>query len=178
MASKEIGDYDYSSLTPDILLAHMAALTILKKRVDRALGAAKTEYLRTHNAGDPAEGAVLDGVDAATVTVKADGEGRYEASDPLAYADFLAHYGIDCEGQPAYTTVNYPTEGALRPRFLERLIREHGGEVPDGVVFRPGRAGGVTVTLGRGVADRAWSASSLAPVALEAAGAGETHTGE
>ena len=117
---------DWSELTPDALLAHMAGLTILKKRIDKALGEAKRQYLRTHDADSPQENAVFAGTDAATVLVKRDGEGSYRVDDPLAYADFLTHYGLDCEGQPAVITVNYPTPNAMSGRFLERLIRERG----------------------------------------------------
>ena len=77
---------DWSELTPDALLAHMAGLTILKKRIDKALGEAKRQYLRTHDADSPKENAVFAGTDAATVLVKKDGEGSYKVDDPLAYA--------------------------------------------------------------------------------------------
>ena len=69
---------DWSELTPDALLAHMAGLTILKKRIDKALGEAKRQYLRTHDADSPKENAVFAGTDAATVLVKKDGEGSYK----------------------------------------------------------------------------------------------------
>ena len=160
---------DWSELTPDALLAHMAGLTILKKRIDKAVGEAKRQYLRTHDADSPQENAVFAGTDAATVLVKRDGEGSYRVDDPLAYADFLTHYGLDCEGQPAVITVNYPTPNAMSGRFLERLIREHGGEIPDGVKYVPGRAGGVTITLGRGVADHPFDVDALTGIASEAA---------
>ena len=159
---------DWAELPPDALLAHRAGLTILKKRLDKALGEAKRQYLRTHDADSPQENAVFAGTDAATVLVKADGTGSYKVDDPLAYADFLSHYGLDCEGQPAVITVNYPTPNAMGERFLERLIREHGGEIPDGVKYQPGRSGGVTVTLGKGIADHAFDANELSRLVIEA----------
>ena len=119
-----IEPYDWSEMTPDMLLAHMAGLAILQKKIAKALDGAKRQYLRTHDADSPKENAVFAGLDAATVLVKADGTGSYKVDDPLAYADFLSHYGLDCEGQPAVITVNYPTPNAMGERFLERLIRE------------------------------------------------------
>ena len=160
---------DWSEMTPDMLLAHMAGLAILQKKIAKALDGAKRQYLRTHDADSPKENAVFAGLDAATVLVKADGAGSYKVDDPLAYADFLSHYGLDCEGQPAVITVNYPTPNAMGERFLERLIREHGGEIPDGVKYQPGRSGGVTVTLGRGIAEHAFDANELSRLAIEAA---------
>lgn len=160
---------DWSEMTPDTLLAHMAGLAILQKKIAKALDGAKRQYLRTHDADSPKENAVFAGLDAATILVKADGTGSYKVDDPLAYADFLSHYGLDCEGQPAVITVNYPTPNAMGERFLERLIREHGGEIPDGVKYQPGRSGGVTVTLGKGIADHAFDANELSRLAIEAA---------
>ena len=165
----EIEPCDWSEMTPDMLLAHMAGLAILQKKIAKALDGAKRQYLRTHDADSPKENAVFAGLDAATVLVKADGTGSYKVDDPLAYADFLSHYGLDCEGPPAVITVNYPTPNAMGDRFLERLIREHGGEIPDGVKYQPGRSGGVTVTLGRGIAEHAFDANELSRLAIEAA---------
>lgn len=164
-----IEPYDWSEMTPDMLLAHMAGLAILQKKITKALDGAKRQYLRTHDADSPGENAVFAGLDAATVLVKRDGEGYYKVDDPLAYADFLSHYGLDCEGQPAVITVNYPTPNAMGERFLERLIREHGGEIPDGVKYQPGRSGGVTVTLGKGIAEHAFDSAELSRLAIEAA---------
>lgn len=164
-----IEPYDWSEMTPDTLLAHMAGLAILQKKITKALDGAKRQYLRTHDADSPRENAVFAGLDAATVLVKRDGEGSYKVDDPLAYADFLSHYGLDCEGQPAVITVNYPTPNAMGERFLERLIREHGGEIPDGVKYQPGRSGGVTVTLGKGIAEHAFDSAELSRLAIEAA---------
>ncbi|MBT1164584.1 hypothetical protein JS534_08180 [Bifidobacterium felsineum] len=166
----DIIEYDYSNLSPDRLLTHLAGLQILAKRVNMALAAAKREYLRTHDATSPKENALFDGQDAATVIVKKDGEGEYRVDDPIAYADFLAHYGIDCEGQPAVRTVNYPTENAMKPKWLERLISEHGGELPDGVSWHAGRAGGVSVTLNKGMADRPYDPARLMQVAVDSFG--------
>lgn len=161
-------EYDYSNLRPDELLARMAGLAVLQKRIDTALKAMKSEYQRNHDAGMPGENARFGGMDAATVSVSGDGEGRYVVDDPLAYADFLAHYGFDCEGQPSYHTVNYPTVTAMGGAFLERLIREHGGAIPDGVSWHAGRKGTVTIRLNKGVSEHAFDRSLLANTVMDA----------
>ncbi|WP_240539279.1 hypothetical protein [Bifidobacterium sp. SO1] len=161
-------EYDYSSLRPDELLARMAGLAVLQKRIDTALKAMKAEYQRDHDADAPGENARFGGLDAATVSVSKDGEGRYMVDDPLAYADFLAHYGFDCEGQPAYHTVNYPTVTAMGEAYLDRLIRGHGGAIPDGVSWHAGRKGTVTIRLNKGVAERAFDRTLLADTVMDA----------
>lgn len=42
----EIEPCDWSEMTPDMLLAHMAGLAILQKKIAKALDGAKRQYLR------------------------------------------------------------------------------------------------------------------------------------
>lgn len=163
-------EFDFSNLTDEQLRAQLAAVAILAKRADAALKALKSEYLRHHDAGQDAENARFDGVDAASISVTRDGEGCWIVDDPIGYADWLAAHEAMCGTVPAVIEVSYPLPAAMGGNYLDRLIAKHGGEVPDGVKWKAGRSGGVTVRLAPGMETHAFDARRLGTVALIAAG--------
>ena len=171
-------EFDFSNLSADQLNAQLAAVTILAKRADAALKALKAEYLRHHDAGQDAENARFDGVDAASISVTRDGEGRWTVDDPIGYADWLAAHEAMCGTTPAVVEVSYPLPAAMGHDYIDRLVAGHGGEVPTGVKWRAGRAGGVTVRLAPGMETRAFDPRRLGTVALIAAGLGQALPGE
>lgn len=167
-------DYDYSGLSEDQLRGTLAGLQILKTRIDRAIGAAKTEYLRTHDATMDAEKALFDGLEAATLTVTRDSAGKWTVKDPEAYAAWLAEHLPEHNGVPTTMPVVMPTPAVSTHQTLERIVALNEGTIPDGVAWANGRAGGVTITLGKDVKDHAFDAKPLAMVARRLiAGVGE-----
>jgi hypothetical protein len=157
-------EFDFSDLSEDQLRAAMAGMQILSKRIDGAFKAAKAEYLRTHDADSESEDAVFDGAPSATISVSKDGEGRYEVSDPLAFGDFLVEHHITVGGRPSVITVNYPVPEVTSPAWLSKSIAAHDGAIPDGVAWKPGRRGGVTVKLAGGAESRPFALESFGRV--------------
>ncbi len=158
-------NYDYSDLSEDQLRGMLAGLQILKNRIDRAIGAAKTEYLRTHDATMDAEKALFDGLEAATLTVTRDSAGKWTVKDPEAYAMWLAEHLPEHNGVPTTMPVAMPTPAVSTSGALERIVKHNGGAIPDGVAWSNGKAGGVTITLGKGVKDHVFDAKPLALIA-------------
>lgn len=151
------------------LLTRMAGLAVLQKRINLLMDEMKTEYAQIRTPDDPYEPAQFGGVNAASVYVTRDREGSYMVDDPLAYGEFLHKYGFDCNGQPGWRTVAYPTDTAMEGTFLQALIDSHGGAIPAGVSWHEGRHGGVTVRLNKNVISHV-DPVELSDTALEAAG--------
>jgi hypothetical protein len=157
-------EFDFSDLPEDQLRAAMAAMQILSKRVEKALKSAKAEYLRTHDSDSESEDAVFAGAPCATLNVTRDGEGRYEVSDPLAFGDFLVEHKVTVGGRPSVITVNYPVPEVTTSAWLAKSIEAHQGAIPDGVAWKPGRRGGVTVKLAGGAESRPFALESFGRV--------------
>lgn len=156
-------EFDYSGMNEQNLRQTIGALQVLQKRVNGAFKAAKDEYLRSHDDTDDAEHVMVDGQPGGTISVQRGGIGQYVVDDPVAYGRFLAEHGIDLgPDMPATRTVDYPQDAAMEPKWLQTLVEAHGGEIPDGVKYRPGRSGGVIVRLDKGVADRPMRIEPLA----------------
>ncbi|HCH21719.1 MAG TPA: hypothetical protein DEW10_02770, partial [Bifidobacterium sp.] len=68
-------------------------------------------------------------------------------------------------GQPAAEQVWMPRREAMDQKYLEDMIRDHGGELPDGVEYKAGRPGVVTFRSTRGFVDKVFSAE-LAPTII------------
>lgn len=102
-------------------------------------------------------------MDAGTITLTRGGDGGYAVKDPLAYADCLHDMKEPLAGgRNSWEQRNYPKPEAMTDEFLENLIRAHGGELPPGVEFKPGRPQTVTLRLPRGFVNKAFQADQIA----------------
>lgn len=150
--------HDMSELTDAQLRSMLAGAQILAKRAGELVKAAKGEYERRMEGSSEPETCMFAGRKAAQVRVTRGAQGKYTVTDPVAYANILRD--IDAKvpgGDNAWKTVRYPREEATSGKYLDALIEAHGGEIPDGVEYKPGRAGGVTITLEKGIVDTAFS---------------------
>ncbi len=154
-------DFDFSALRPDELRSAMVMLQTVSQRSGAALKAAKAEWARAHDGGD-VEDCMFNGETAGSITLTKGAEGKYEVTDPVAYANVLCDIGLVLSGgRKAWEKVNWPRPEAVKSAFIDQLVREHGGELPDGVEYKPGRAPTVTLRLARGFADKAFDSIQL-----------------
>lgn len=65
-------------------------------------------------------------------------------------------------GNDAAEAVWMPRPEAKSEAYLKDMIADHGGELPPGVEFKPGRAQTVTFRAARGFVDKAFT-SEIAP---------------
>ena len=104
-------------------------------------------------------------MDAGTITLTRGGDGGYAVKDPLAYADFLHDMKEPLAGgRNSWEQRTYPKPEAMTDEFLENLIRAHGGELPPGVEYKPGRPQTVTLRLPRGFVNKAFQADQIANI--------------
>lgn len=154
-------DFDFSAMRPDELRSAIVVLQTVSQRAASALKAAKGEWARAHDGGD-VEDVTLDGEDAGSITLTKGSEGGYRVVDPVAYANVLCDIEAYLSGgRKAWEKVNYPRPEAMKEKYIDQLVRDHGGEVPDGVEYKPGRAQTVTLRLVRGFVDRPFDVQRL-----------------
>lgn len=148
---KVITDFEeqLSSLSDHDLFALIATLTKWSKRIETALKAAKNEYARYMDSGT-SEDLRFNSKTVGTISVSKGSEGYYVVKDPKAYAAVLKQiqWALD-DGRDAWYTTIMPCDEACMPEFLDKLIRAHDGEIPQGVEYKNGRGAVVTVRLDR-----------------------------
>lgn len=156
-----VDEFDFSIMRPDELRNAIVMLQTLTVRATSALKAAKNEWARNHDSGDM-EDITVGGENAGNITLTRGSEGGYKVVDPVAYANVLCDIEAYLSGgRKAWEKVNYPRSEAMREKFIDQLVRDHGGEVPDGVEYKPGRPQTVTLRLARGVTDKAFTVQQL-----------------
>lgn len=155
-------EYDFSSLRPDELNSTIAGLTALNKRSAEALKAAKEEWTRSHDGGD-SEHAQFGGIDAGEISLSKGTEGKYVIVDERAYGAMLHDNQYLIPGETAAAeAVWMPRPEAKTQAYLKDMIADHGGELPPGVEFKPGRAQTVTLRTTRGFVEKVFT-GELAP---------------
>lgn len=149
--SKEITDLEeqFSNLGDHDLFAVIATLTKWSKRIESALKAAKNEYARYMDSGTSEE-LRFNNKTVGTISMSKGSEGYYIVKDPKAYAAILKQiqWTLD-DGRDAWYETIMPCDEACKPEFLDKLIRAHDGEIPQGVEYKNGRGAVVTVRLDR-----------------------------
>ena len=128
-------EFDFSNARPDELRSIIIASTIIDKRNSALLKAAKAAWAQDHDGGD-IEDCNFNGMDAGTITLT--------------------------RGRNSWEQRNYPKPEAMTDEFLENLIHAHGGELPPGVEYKPGRPQTVTLRLPRGFVNKAFQADQIA----------------
>jgi hypothetical protein len=108
------------------------------------------------------------------VSYKRGSESRWRVKDPVAYGQWLAMNGETASVEE----VLYPVEYVTKPDAIEKLVRDHGGEQPDGVELSGGRSDSVATSK-----VKAWSEVMADLTAQRQAGAllgidGGSQTGE
>jgi hypothetical protein len=76
------------------------------------------------------------------VSFKRGSEARWRVKDPVAFGQWLARNGEESSVEE----VLYPVEFITKPDAIEKLVRDHGGEQPDGVELSAGRADSVATS--------------------------------
>lgn len=155
-------EYDFSNVRDDELNSTIAGTTALNKRSGEVLKAAKEEWRRRHDGGDE-EHAVFAGLDAGEISLSKGTEGHYVVVDERAYGAMLhdSRFLIP-GGNDAAEAVWMPRPEAKSQAYLKDMIADHGGELPPGVEFKPGRAQTVTLRTTRGFVDKAFT-SEIVP---------------
>lgn len=156
-----VDEFDFSAMRSDELRSAIVMLQALHQRAASALKAAKNEWARAHDSGDM-EDITVNGENAGNITLTKGSEGGYKVVDPVAYANVLCDIEAHVSGgKKAWEKVNYPRAEAMKEKFIDQLVRDHGGEVPDGVEYKSGRAQTVTLRLARGFADKAFNIQQI-----------------
>ncbi|MEE8702022.1 hypothetical protein [Bifidobacterium crudilactis] len=76
------------------------------------------------------------------VSYKRGSEAKWRVKDPVAYGQWLArNYEMESVEQ-----IFYPVEVITKPDAIEKLVRDHLGEQPDGVELSGGRADSVATS--------------------------------
>lgn len=149
--SKEITDLEdqLSQLSARELYAVIATLTKWTKRIDNTLKTAKNVWANTADAGTT-EDLRFNNKTVGTISISKGSEGHYVVNDPRKYAAILRQiqWTLD-DGRDAWYETIMPRDEALEPEFLDKLIRAHDGEIPQGVEYKNGRSAVVTVRLDR-----------------------------
>ncbi len=76
------------------------------------------------------------------VSYKRGGEAKWRVKDPVAFGQWLARNGEESSVEE----VLYPVEFITKPDAIEKLVRDHGGEQPDGVELSGGRSDSVATS--------------------------------
>lgn len=156
--SKEITDLEdqLSQLSPRELYAVIATLTKWTKRIDNTLKTAKNVWANNADAGTT-EDLRFNNKTVGTISISKGSEGHYVVNDPRKYAAILRQiqWTLD-DGRDAWYETIMPRDEALEPEFLDKLIRAHDGEIPQGVEYKNGRSAVVTVRL-----DRSYNSEAL-----------------
>lgn len=149
--SKEVTDLEeqLSNLSNHDLYAVIATLAKWSKRIEAALNTAKSTYLHQRDSGDRDE-LRFNNKTAGEISISKGNEGYYIVKDPKAYAAILKQiqWTLD-DGRDAWYETIMPCDEACKPEFLDKLIRAHDGEIPQGVEYKNGRGAVVTVRLDR-----------------------------
>ncbi|KFI67740.1 hypothetical protein [Bifidobacterium magnum] len=148
-----IGEMGYKEASQKAAYAQM-----LIRRLETVVKAFKTVY---EDQIESAETVNINGSPAATITKTRGGDGSWVVEDPKAYGRVLKDIKAAVEEKAlpeAWETIPMPREEACTQDYIERLIRDHDGQVPPGVVHKPGRAGSVQIKP-----DRAFLHQPLTP---------------
>lgn len=156
--TKEITDLEeqLSNLSDHDLYAVIATLAKWSKRIETALKLAKNTYLHQRDSGDRDE-LRFNNKTVGEISISKGNKGYYIVKDPKAYAAILRQiqWTLD-DGRDAWYETIMPRDEALEPEFLDKLIRAHDGEIPQGVEYKNGRSAVVTVRL-----DRSYNSEAL-----------------
>lgn len=154
-------------MTDAELRTYLAGLAKIGKLQKTAMDNAKAEAQHRGLALDDAEDVTFDGEKVGVLLATHDGAGRYTVDDPLAYANVLHDIKAQVPGgNDAWQTVNYPRPEATTADYLQGLIAAHDGELPAGVVYKPGRKGVITVRLDRAFALKPFTLESFTHLGL------------
>lgn len=149
--TKEITDLEeqLSNLGARELYAVISTLTKWEKRIDSTLKTAKNVWANQADAGTTEE-LRFNNKTVGTISISKGGEGYYIVNDPRKYAAVLKQiqWTLD-DGRDAWYETIMPCDEACKPEFLDKLIRAHDGEIPQGVEYKNGRGAVVTVRLDR-----------------------------
>lgn len=165
MMAEDDGMQDRLDMTPDWQLKReIGLLKLLAKRIDMELRPRihAWESRPDHGQGMTEDISGAGGGTVGTIAIGRDQPDRLEVTDPVAFGGWLAAHQVTMlGGMPAAVKRWVPESEATTQDFLERLVRNAGGELPPGVEVRRGRAATVTVRLERGVVTRAWTAQGI-----------------
>ena len=135
------------NLTPTELAQALAVLKNLQEHIKPLERVLRDTYTSTHTDADHSTVRV-NGQPVAELSMTREGIGTYIVKDETAYGAVL--HDIEATlpgGYPAVEQKWIPRKEACENTYLTELIRAHGGEIPNGVEYKPGRAATVVVKL-------------------------------
>lgn len=155
----------YSQMRPDEQNKYIGGIAGIVKRATDVFKIVKDEWAHDHDGGDK-ETVNIGSLEAGEISLSKGTEGKYVVTDPKKYGALLHDCGFTIPGgQPAAEQVWMPRREAMDAKYLEDMIRDHDGELPDGVEWEPGKLGVVTFRSTRGFVDKLFSAE-LAPTVM------------
>lgn len=171
-------DYDYSNTNDSDLRKQIAILTLIQERAKNAIDSAKSEAMRRGIGEKEAEETTLNGAVLGTINRTKDGEGSYMVTDPLAYAQALAHsdYANMVE-EVLYPKPEAMTKSFVKARAMEELydiqtgvLVKNAGIPVDGTTLKPGKAGSIQFRRNKSVTEHIFEQLAPSDVALLIAG--------
>lgn len=135
------------NLTPTELAQALAVLKNIQEHIKPLERVLRDTYTSTHTDADHSTVRV-NGQPVAELSMTREGIGTYVVRDETAYGAVL--HDIEATlpgGYPAVEQKWIPCKEACENTYLTELIRAHGGEIPNGVEYKPGRAATVVVKL-------------------------------
>lgn len=150
-------DINTDGLSLTELVNHKAAFRSFKNRSAELEKQVDEAILDRMDAGE-SRNAMIDGRVVARVEKTRGSSGRgFKVKDPLAYGAWLHANGYDDDVYAA----PLPTDVAKTKAFMERVVAEHDGVLPDGVDVDGGRGSTVKITLDKDAYRDMWSCAQL-----------------
>lgn len=136
-------EFDFSGQSDSDMNAIIALADAYIKRFTELKKQAVAAQLDRYSE-EPTQQAMLGDMPLATITHRAQGEGKWVVKDPYSYASWLVEHGHD----NAVEMVAVPTQDAAEPAFIEAVVSLiSNGEIPAGVEFKPGSKETLSVKL-------------------------------
>ncbi|OZG68213.1 hypothetical protein [Bifidobacterium eulemuris] len=150
------------------ILAELAAGTAIERRAKELNKANKEKLADMLDPGETVNAMIGNKVGAKVTLTRGSAGGGYKVKDEMAYGVWLANHGREND----VYAVPMPTEPAKKKGYIDSLVQENGGELPDGVELYTGSLPTVKVTMDKQVEAEMWERSELpeANVLLTAGG--------
>ncbi len=136
-----------SKKNTELAKRNLAVAKLVKDRMSMVERQAKAYLTKVLEPKDRTNATDPDGRDIATISMTAGrlkpGTGCYQVSDPIALAAWADAHHLIHGGKPS---VEFP-EWFTAAKNLEGMVLQHGGEIPDGLVWVPEECGDPTITV-------------------------------
>lgn len=147
----------YSQMRPDEQNKYIGGIAGIVKRATDVFKIVKDEWAHDHDGGDK-ETVNIGSLEAGEISLSKGTEGKYVVTDPKKYGALLHDCGFTIPGgQPAAEQAWMPRQEAMDQQYIEDMVADHGGELPDGVEYKAGQPATVTFRAAKGFVDKMFS---------------------